>query len=351
MPWPSTWKVFSENLTRMGCGDCAEACVAVFLDNVSGGLYDVGIRTAFGNTDAEMKDIRVALVELMRSWQNPLRACGGGTSDAERLMMCRKDHWNPIFAALSLAPPACKNFVQKPWDGQWTTDIINGRGAMFSCNYWPVDAWPATDKGYADIPTRHIISGQWRFTCCHSLCIAPNSYVGGTNPTVDLIDPLADGRYSSSTLLDHGSIIQVFNGNTSPQTVRMSVLRKAAGIWAGTGYVTGVTYTYSASLGSDPNQITFISAQNPTHVTTQAAHGLTTGDLVQITGSDSTPQLTGPYAVTVLDTTHFTVPVSVSSAGSTGTWAAGDAPPPPPPPAQTDPCRDAGPSGSGSLAP
>lgn len=61
------------------------------------------------------------------------------------------------------------------------------------------------------------------------------------------------------------------------------------------------------------------TAANPTVVTTSTAHGLTTGQTVTISGSNSTPSLNGPQVVTVLTTTTFSVPVNVSVAGTAGT--------------------------------
>lgn len=65
--------------------------------------------------------------------------------------------------------------------------------------------------------------------------------------------------------------------------------------------------------------ITAISVANPTHVTS-ANHGLTTGEAILVAGTNSTPALTGPYTVTVLDANTFTVPVNVTVAGTAGTW-------------------------------
>jgi len=65
--------------------------------------------------------------------------------------------------------------------------------------------------------------------------------------------------------------------------------------------------------------VTAISIANPTHVVS-ANHGLVTGEAVLLAGTNSTPALTGPYTVTVLDANTFTVPVSVTVAGTAGTW-------------------------------
>lgn len=59
---------------------------------------------------------------------------------------------------------------------------------------------------------------------------------------------------------------------------------------------------------------------SPTHITTLSPHGLSTGDRVTIAGhTGSTPAVDGTYTVTVIDSTHFTVPVNVSVGGTGGT--------------------------------
>ncbi len=77
--------------------------------------------------------------------------------------------------------------------------------------------------------------------------------------------------------------------------------------------------TASAAIGT----ITSNTLANPTVVTTSAVHGLTTGDIVTIAGSNSTPVIDGIRTVTVLTTTTFTVPVNVTVAGTAGTITAG----------------------------
>lgn len=61
---------------------------------------------------------------------------------------------------------------------------------------------------------------------------------------------------------------------------------------------------------------------NPT-VITSTAHGLTSGDTVHITGSNSTPTIDGARVATVLSADTFSVPVNVSGAGTAGTWRKG----------------------------
>lgn len=69
-------------------------------------------------------------------------------------------------------------------------------------------------------------------------------------------------------------------------------------------------------------RITIVSSSvaNPTVLETEEAHGFVTGDTVTISDhADATPELTGPYAVTVTSTDTFTVPVNVTVAGTGGT--------------------------------
>lgn len=81
----------------------------------------------------------------------------------------------------------------------------------------------------------------------------------------------------------------------------------------------GASGNIAVKLGKS-GSITAISIANPTHVTS-ANHGLVSGEAILIAGTNSTPALTGPYTVTVLDGNTFTVPVNVTVAGTAGTWA------------------------------
>lgn len=67
--------------------------------------------------------------------------------------------------------------------------------------------------------------------------------------------------------------------------------------------------------------VTSISVANPTVVTTDRPHRLTSGQSVLFVESDSTPTLVGTRVVTVLSTTTFTVPITVTVAGTTGRFA------------------------------
>jgi hypothetical protein len=65
--------------------------------------------------------------------------------------------------------------------------------------------------------------------------------------------------------------------------------------------------------------ITSNSSANPSVVTTPVAHGLTTGQVVLISGvSDSDLDINGQRTVTVVSTTTFSVPVNTTTSAGTG---------------------------------
>jgi hypothetical protein len=58
-------------------------------------------------------------------------------------------------------------------------------------------------------------------------------------------------------------------------------------------------------------------------VVTSVAHGLTNGDKLIISGSDSTPSIDGVRVVSIIDSNTFSVPVTTTISGSTGSWILG----------------------------
>lgn len=65
--------------------------------------------------------------------------------------------------------------------------------------------------------------------------------------------------------------------------------------------------------------ITANTLANPT-VVTSVGHGLVTGEVILISGSNSTPTIDGERVVTVIDPDTFSVPVNVTVAGTAGTF-------------------------------
>lgn len=70
--------------------------------------------------------------------------------------------------------------------------------------------------------------------------------------------------------------------------------------------------------------ITSNSMANPTVITTPVAHGLSSGDIIQFFGSNSTPTIDGERTVTVISPTTFSVPVNVTVAGTAGYFVVND---------------------------
>lgn len=66
-------------------------------------------------------------------------------------------------------------------------------------------------------------------------------------------------------------------------------------------------------LKTRSNTIASISVANPTVITTETPHSLTTGWSVVIAGTTTTPTVNGTQVVTVTSPTTFTVPVNVTA--------------------------------------
>jgi len=77
--------------------------------------------------------------------------------------------------------------------------------------------------------------------------------------------------------------------------------------------------SFNPSFAPSSVAITNISVANPT-VVTATGHGLTTGNQIVLSGSNSTPSIDGVYTVTVTGANTFTVPVNVTVLGSKGGW-------------------------------
>tara|TARA_R110002020_G_scaffold39420_1_gene117259 strand:- start:3142 stop:5433 length:2292 start_codon:yes stop_codon:yes gene_type:complete len=73
---------------------------------------------------------------------------------------------------------------------------------------------------------------------------------------------------------------------------------------------------FDSNMGN--STIAYNTANNPTVVTTTTAHGLNTGDVVTISGSNSVTQINGNFTITKVDDNSFTVPANVTTAGSLG---------------------------------
>jgi len=113
---------------------------------------------------------------------------------------------------------------------------------------------------------------------------------------------------------------------TATKIITMDNDRGAAG--ASSAGVMSVPFGAAAGRGrtvTDGNatmntkSITGISIANPTQVTTSGSHGLSTGDLVYISGTNSTPVIDGLWHVINASGSTFNVAVNVTGSGSSGT--------------------------------
>jgi len=84
-----------------------------------------------------------------------------------------------------------------------------------------------------------------------------------------------------------------------------------------------VASDFASSIGTKSGAITGVSAADPC-VITSVNHGLISGRVIQISSSDTSPSIDGAKTVTVIDADTFSVPVSVISVGTTGTWVTVD---------------------------
>jgi hypothetical protein len=80
-----------------------------------------------------------------------------------------------------------------------------------------------------------------------------------------------------------------------------------------------VTAAIQIQAEANPTPIVSNTLANPTVIATAAAHGRTTGDVVQIAGNvGSVPSINGAFPVTVIDATHFSIPVNCTTGGTGG---------------------------------
>jgi len=115
----------------------------------------------------------------------------------------------------------------------------------------------------------------------------------------------ANVDYSASGAVEKGVILQ----NWATKTVDWNTKTDGAQV------------DFTLDTGQRVIPITSNSVANPSVVTTPIAHGLTTGQKVLISGvTGSTPTINGERTVTVIDDTHFSVPVNVTVGGTGGSF-------------------------------
>ena len=93
-------------------------------------------------------------------------------------------------------------------------------------------------------------------------------------------------------------------------------LLESKSLSSGTVYILGNNSVVGTSFNPDvspTSSITAISSANPTVITASVAHGLVNADTIVISGSNSPTNIDGTYAVTVVSSTQFSIPVDLSA--------------------------------------
>lgn len=145
--------------------------------------------------------------------------------------------------------------------------------------------------------------------------------------TFEVISAGTPGTNINDTAINLVSLINTNSLNTSIYAYYISALEDLPGqILFEERSIGGDPFIATSSAGPSfsptlPNEnlITSISAANPT-VVTSAGHGLTTGNVITIYDSNSTPIIDGDRTVTVTGANTFTIPVHVTVAGAAGYW-------------------------------
>lgn len=115
----------------------------------------------------------------------------------------------------------------------------------------------------------------------------------------------ANAQYRVAGRLDRGQIIQHLTAKTADWNTK----------------TLGTQVDYAADTQQRVIPITSNSVANPSVVTTPVPHGLTTGDIIVISGvSTSSPTINGQRTVTVISETTFSVPVNVTVGGTGGSF-------------------------------
>jgi hypothetical protein len=175
-----------------------------------------------------------------------------------------------------------------------------------------------------------LFSGEISFNAWFNAASAQEHAVLSALPTTDvdilyargtaLGSPAAFGRFKpinyDMTRAQGGALSEAVQALSNAYPLFWGVqLTTGKQSFTGAGNQTGV------DLGANPNApavtITSASAANPTSVLTATPHGLVSGDSVTISGSNKAA-LNSDWQVTVVDSTHFTVPCDLSGGASTG---------------------------------
>lgn len=135
--------------------------------------------------------------------------------------------------------------------------------------------------------------------------ISANSAVSKTISSNTIANPTVVTTSTAHGFLD-GDMVTITGSNSTPVI---------DGALQAITYISATTFSLAVNVTGAGTAGT---VKGPTVVTTSTAHGLLSGQVVTIAGSNSTPTINGLRAVKVLTPTTFTVPVIVTSGGTAG---------------------------------
>jgi len=144
------------------------------------------------------------------------------------------------------------------------------------------------------------------------------------------MEELTDYRYDSMSRSYGGSepfyvqnnqIILLNENHSSDDKIRMYFYMRPNKLVVENRAMTADSVSQSVEVDLISPKSGSITAISLAGVITSANHGLSNGSQVIITGTDSSPAVDGTYTVTVIDSNTFSVPVTLTVAGSVGSYA------------------------------
>lgn len=142
------------------------------------------------------------------------------------------------------------------------------------------------------------------------------TYINANQFQITIPQSLTSTLVNGTARLNYRNSLQANPGDN----LRTKILALAAKLDTDPGVV---TTTFSSEIDTKSGSITAIAVGNLSSITS-ASHGLDTGRYVIITGSNSIPTINGSYSVTKTGTNTFTIPATVNTAGTTGSFATQD---------------------------
>lgn len=143
--------------------------------------------------------------------------------------------------------------------------------------------------------------------------VYPATYVNGNVFQITTPLPIVSLAINGQARLNYYETLKAVTGND----LRIKLVQLAAKLDTDPGLT---NTNYSSIIASKSGTITFIDVGEPAKVTSNG-NGLVAGRLVSISGSNSVPSINGERTVSIVNSNIFSVPVSVNTAGSTGTFA------------------------------